>query len=415
MGDRVTIRAIFTTGRLRGFVAALALCCAAVGGIVAPPAIAGGLFLGEFAVPNAGIASAGANAKADDATTVTTNPAGMTRLKGNALTLGAGLLLPSVEFDPDPTPISGGDGGEQAGPAPILSSFYAHKLTEDLSIGASLVSFSGTALDPDDDWAGRFFVQEIEFLTITANPGIGYRINDWFSVGAGAILTYAKMEFTLAAPPPAGTGRVDIDADDFAMGYTLSVLFEPSERTRFGILYASEVDLELEGDATLSPPGVGVGIDLGLPLAQTVRGSVYHELDDQWALLGSVAWEDWSTLANQFVSTEAGSTEIPRNWEDVWHFAGGVQYRPADGWMLQGGIAYDTSPVDEEDRTPDLPVDRQIRYAVGAEYDWSETQTIGVSFVYADLGDAEIERTLFSGEYGENHFLFFGLYSKWRW
>ena len=171
----------------------------------------------------------------------------------------------------------------------------------------------------------------------------------------------------------------------------------------------------MEGDATLSPPGIGVGIDLGLPLAQTVRGSVYHELDDQWALLGSVAWEDWSTLANQFVSTEAGSTEIPRNWEDVWHFAGGVQYRPADGWMLQGGIAYDTSPVDEEDRTPDLPVDRQIRYAVGAEYDWSETQTIGVSFVYADLGDAEIERTLFSGEYDENDFFFFGLHSKWRW
>ena len=85
------------------------------------------------------------------------------------------------------------------------------------------------------------------------------------------------------------------------------------------------------------------------------------------------------------------------------------------GAARQGGIAYDTSPVDEEDRTPDLPVDRQIRYAVGAEYDWSETQTIGVSFVYADLGDAGIERTLFSGEYDENDFLFFGLYSKWRW
>ncbi len=77
--------------------------------------------------------------------------------------------------------------------------------------------------------------------------------------------------------------------------------------------------------------------------------------------------------------------------------------------------AYDTSPVDFEDRTPDLPVDRQMRFAVGAEYAWSPTMTIGGSFVYADFGDGEIDRTFLKGDYEENRFLFFGLYSKWRW
>ena len=36
-------------------------------------------------------------------------------------------------------------------------------------------------------------------------------------------------------------------------------------------------------------------------------------------------------------------------------------------------------------------------------------------FVYVDLGEAEIDATLFSGEYETNRILFFGLYSKWRW
>ena len=150
-------------------------------------------------------------------------------------------------------------------------------------------------------------------------------------------------------------------------------------------------------------------------MAQTLRASAYHEINERWALVGSVAWEDWSTLENQFVSTSAGSAVIDRGWEDVWHFAVGARYRPADKWLLQFGAAYDTSPVDDDDRTADLPMDRQIRIGTGVEYPWNDAMTIGASFVYVDLGDAEIETTLFSGEYDTNRLLFFGLYSKWRW
>ncbi len=67
----------------------------------------------------------------------------------------------------EPGPVSGGDGGERANPAQILSSFYVHSLSDDLKLGVSLVSFSGAALDPDDDWVGRFALEEIEFLTLT--------------------------------------------------------------------------------------------------------------------------------------------------------------------------------------------------------------------------------------------------------
>lgn len=422
MGHEMTKRAMTWARGIAAFVTGLALYGVATSFVISTPSLvspahAGGLYLLEFAVPNTGTAGAGANAKADDASTVTTNPAGMTRLKGNALSIGAGLLIPSTEFDSDPaTSISGGDGGEQGAPAPILSSFYVHSLSDDLKLGISLFTFSGAALDPNDDWVGRFALQEIEFLTLSVNPSVAYRINDWLSIGAGAVITYAKMDFKLAAPPPDGTARVNIkDADDFAYGFDVGVLVELNPRTRFGLLYFSGVDLVLEGDVNISPIGIEAGINLGLPLAETVRGSVYHELNDRVALLASVAWEDWSTLANQFVSTSAGSTVLPRNWEDTWHFAVGVQYRPIDRWLLQAGFAYDTSPVDSEDRTPDMPVDRQIRFALGAEYAWSPTMTIGGSFTYVDLGDAEIDRTFLKGDYDENSFLFFGLYSKWKW
>ena len=106
---------------------------------------------------------------------------------------------------------------------------------------------------------------------------------------------------------------------------------------------------------------------------------------------------------------------LPRNWEDTWHVSVGVQHRPTDRWLVQAGVAYDSSPVDAEDRTPDLPVDRQIRIAAGAEYELDQTTTLGASLVYVDLGDAEIEKTALRGEYDDNRYVFLGLYSKWNW
>ena len=89
------------------------------------PAQAGGLYLNEFATPSMGVAGAGQEAFANDASTnfAFHNPAGMTRLDGNQLSVGVGLLNGTTKFDADSdTPFSGGNGGDQAGLVPFLGS-----------------------------------------------------------------------------------------------------------------------------------------------------------------------------------------------------------------------------------------------------------------------------------------------------
>ena len=381
------------------------------------PAWAGGVYLNEYATPSMGVAGAGAEAVATDASTafLLHNPAGMTRLEGNQLMLGGGFVVANVEFDPaSNTPIPGTDGGNAGGPAPILSAFYTHSVSDDLKLGFNVISISGAVLDYGDAWAGRFLVKEVTLLTVNLNPSVAYRVNDWLSLGAGMSVMYAKLEQTVAVPPPMGTGEVKIDGDDFAFGFNLGVLFELSERTRIGIIYVSEIEPDFSGDAEISPLGLSAGINTEFPFAQLARVGIYHELNDQFALLGTVGWEDWSTLDDQLISTARGSVTIPRNWKDTWHFSGGVHYRPADRWLLQAGITYDTSPVDSDDRTPDLPIDRQIRYAVGAQYEWSETLTIGGAFEYADYGDADISNPLLVGDYSRNEIFFFGINASWK-
>jgi long-chain fatty acid transport protein len=104
-----------------------------------------------------------------------------------------------------------------------------------------------------------------------------------------------------------------------------------------------------------------------------------------------------------------------RKWDDTWRVALGAQYQLDDKWLLQGGVSYNSSPVDDEDRTSDLPIDEQYRICFGAEYKLSANLTIGGNRTYVDLGDARIESAEFSGEYDSNHLVMLGIFSKWTW
>ncbi len=176
--------------------------------------IAGGLYINEFGTPSMGVAGAGANAVASDASTSFHNAAGMTRIKGKELMGTGGLLYATVKFDPDSdTPISGGDGGDAGGPAPIIGGFYVHSLSDKWKLGANLITITGAVLDYDDDWTGRYLNTEVTLLSVTFYPSIAYRVNDWLSLGGGPQIMYADLEMKAKAPPPKGNGKVKIDND----------------------------------------------------------------------------------------------------------------------------------------------------------------------------------------------------------
>jgi long-chain fatty acid transport protein len=382
------------------------------------PVWAGGLLLNEFGTPSMGAAGAGAQAEAWDASTAFHNAAGMTRIEGRELMLTGGLASSRVKFDLDfvAPAIGGGNGGDAGGCAPLGGAFYTHSLSERWNFGLSFFSISGAALDYDNDWAGRFLVQDVSIITATIIPSLAYKVNDEFSVAAGLGAIYGDLELDLALPggPLPGPGTATLDGDDWEYAFNLAALYELSERTRLGVVYWSEVEFEFSGDFKVSPPGASVGTDTELPIAQWIKGGIYHELNNKWALVGTIGWEDWSTMDDLLISTESGSASLPRNWRDTYHYAGGVHYRPAEKWLMRAGVAYDTNPVDADDRTPDMPIDRQVRYAVGLQYEHSKTFSVGASFEYVDLGDAKINRPLFKGEYEDNNLYVVGVNAIWK-
>ena len=231
-------------------------------------------------------------------------------------------------------------------------------------------------------------------------------------------------------------GRLEIDATDVGYGYNLGLLLMPSSTTRFGITYRSAIDLSFDDAAQIANISPGWGfvldsilgpdrkVDLELTVPQAVMFSVYHQVNAAWAVMGNIGWQEQSefgktnvSLAAQDVST---SLTADRNFHDTYHFALGTQYRLAPRWLLSLGVAYDQSPVDDEDRTPDMPLDRQIRYATGIQYDLSDNLTIGAAYTFLDAGDAKISlannpvRGDLSGDYSSNYVNFFNVNVVYR-
>jgi long-chain fatty acid transport protein len=399
-------------------------------GLLITPVRGAGLWLYETATPDMGTASAGRGATAMDASVAGSNPAAMTKLDRSQLLAGAMGIIVNVEFDVDEATFGGGDGGNAGDFVPAGSFHYVHSVSPDLKLGVSAGSYFGLGLDYDDDWAGRYYVTEGEFLTFGINPGVGYRINSWLSLGAGFSILYAKLEQKAAInnqlTDGAGfpDGEIKIEDDDVGYGFNLGTLIELSEATRLSITYRSKVEVEFEDVADLKGVGpnlqaaldlLGIAaerVDLEMQLPQAITLSGYHDLSDRLALVASVGWQDWSEFGETTVnvkSTTSTSFEADRNFKDTWHAALGARYRFAKPWLWSVGVAYDSSPVDDDDRTPDLPLDRQIRLGTGLQYDWNEDITLGAAYTFIDAGDAEIEqegsplRGDLKGDYETNH------------
>ncbi|HUL51437.1 MAG TPA: outer membrane protein transport protein, partial [Candidatus Nitrosotalea sp.] len=148
-------------------------------------AIAGGISLYEIATPDVGLASAGYSARAQDASTLLKNPAGMSELQGSQLQGGLQVLYGDVKFSPDSNTsvrLGTDDGGNAIGWLPGMSLFYVHDLGEKWRVGFGMFSNFGLAQKYDGNWIGRYYVQESTLIGISLMPSVSYQVNDWLSV-----------------------------------------------------------------------------------------------------------------------------------------------------------------------------------------------------------------------------------------
>ena len=169
-------------------------------------------------------------------------------------------------------------------------------------------------------------------------------------------------------------------------------------------------------------------IDVGIKVPQQVMGSIFSQLNDRWALLGSVGWQQWSKFGQVQLgvdnTTNPTSVTTDLDFKDTWHLAAGAQYRLSDPWLLNFGIAYDSEFQDGSDVSPLLPVNSAWRFGVGAEHHVSKNFFWGMAaeYLYGGTLDTNLHSTRpvelggrgdVVGSFNDIGTLFLGLYGNW--
>ncbi len=270
---------------------------------------AGGLWLYEVATPRIGLAGAGWAAGARYASTAFTNPAGMTRFHKSQFVLGIVPLNVKLKFTPNSgTTTSGGGGSDAGGIAPAGALFFVHNTSERFKLGISVGSYAGLGVDFDDDWAGRYYIQKGLLLTFGVTPVAAYQVSDKFSIGGGPIFMLGQLDNEVAVnniDPGLPDGQLKTQDTGFGLGGTAGVLFQASDRTRFGLNYISPVNIDLEDVADIEGLGPGLEailnargllgnkLDVSLEIPQQLMFSAFHEFSERLAVMGNVGWKNW--------------------------------------------------------------------------------------------------------------------------
>ena len=304
------------------------------------------------------------------------------------------------------------------------ASSTSSRSTKKWRFGFSLVGTFGGAFDFGDDFVGRYTVQEVALQGLALSPSFGYELNDTVSIGFGMSIVYTIMDMELAinqAAFGAPDGKVELnDATDVGFQPFVGMQWQYSDDGVFGVVYRAEMEVDLEGDLVIR--------DLVLPLtpqssfnmawdnAQSLEIGIRHQLSDQWAVVATANWEDWSVFKDNVITINDAPVgplvqTLERNWDDTYKVALGFIRDMDNGARMSFGASYDSSAVDDENRTVDLPIDEQIRLSFAYGRDHGDSGwALGATWLW--LGDGKVDTTAqnvrYSGEFKNNSILFIG-------
>jgi len=377
---------------------------------VAPAAWAGGLWMYERGTPEVGTANAGVAARAQDASIAASNPAGMVLLDKAEVMATVQPVITNMQFQPGPATTTTGPNGDGGVVLPTAGLFYVQPLGKDWRVGLSLGSYMGLGVKYEDDWVGRYYVQESAFLTLDLMPSVAYRVNDWLSIGAGVTIQWAALKTKLALNNTVfgNDGQLEYKDDSWGIGGGAGILVEPRKGTRFGLTYMSPVQQEFKDTPAFSNATSLINramaartgeITLKMTIPQAVMFSAYHEITPAWAVMGNLGWQNWTKFGYTGIGVTSTATDatvtanLNANYDDTFHVAIGTHYRFHPHWRVTAGFAYDSSPAGDADRTVTMPLDRQLRYSAGLIYDYSQRITLGLAYTYIDAGSASVNQT----------------------
>ncbi|MFD2909876.1 OmpP1/FadL family transporter [Flavobacterium ardleyense] len=332
------------------------------------------------------------------------NPAGMAYLdKKFNLSVGGSALFATTKFQESVFNTTAKS--ENLGTP--FSVYATYKLNDWLSAGLAVYTPYGSAVEWDQNWQGAFLVNNIDLKAIFVQPTVSVRVGEHFSVGGGPIYATGSVNFNRNLYAANGTFQVNGDPTDLtidakgisAWGYTLGMMFNPTNTVRIGMNYRSEIIMEAkDGEATFNDvPGFATSLltnttfDAELPLPAELTAGLSVQVTDKWLLAFDYNYTMWSVYKSLDVKFNNGlpTSVNPRNYKDVSTYRFGTQYKANDKFTFRAGYYFDESPVQDGYFAPETPRNDSNAFTGGLTYQISDKFGIDFSFLYIHFDEIE--------------------------
>ncbi len=379
--------------------AVMAVCAASA-------AHAAGFMLTEQSAGALGRAYAGVGVDGTDISGVYYNPATMTLHPGTAIQAGfvaVGLDLAFEGEDKDGNlTTENGQYNTQA----IPHGYISHQLNDSMWVGLAMtVPFGmGTEYDDNWDWGNRGISAEV--LTFDFNPNVAWKVSDKLSLGAGISIQYAAADLKMRdevkhSGQSVGTVNGEVDADSWAWGFNVGLMWSPLDNLRFGLSYRSKINHNADGDFTISNPSNEIlgGMLQAQGLLNSARSAsatistpawlmatAAWDVNELLSLYATFRWTDWSSFdtldikSSALDTTHNGVKTVENHWQDTYLVSVGADLRFTNWWTFRAGIGYETSAVDDPKyRTAIIPDADRLWLALGSSFKATENMQIDVS------------------------------------
>jgi long-chain fatty acid transport protein len=352
---------------------------------------------------------AGMAAEADSAETASSNPAGMSLLGESAAAVQAMAAYNMGKFEVDDrrTTMDGGDPDDDDSLVLIPFGYYVRQLDERWHVGISLTVPNGFGADYGDDWAGRYYSDYYSLVYVMLAPAVSYRVDEQWSLGASLGINYVASESKVAfdnLAPGVGDGRIETDVDGVGFSVTLSALYEFDRQTRAGIVYTSQSVTDLEGDLEFRNLGPVVesalqqagkldsDIEITNRLPQRVVAGIYRQMDSGNYFTIDVAWMEFSKFGTTSIAWDGTDLRYDDDdtYDDIWALTLGAGF-PMGQYTWKVGAFYLSAPVDDDERTLAMALDRVVGIGGGVSFPLHGTRRFDLNVNLIDLGDAPVD------------------------
>ena len=277
--------------------------------------------------------------------------------------------------------------------------FYAaFKPTKNLSVGLAINTPYGNSLAWEDNWKGRFLIQNISFKAFTFQPTVSYKFKDIIGIGIGLIYAYGEVDLNKAIPIEGSTGEGSLNIKGTAsnFGFNAGIMVHPVKGLSLGLDYRSKIKMKVKsGDATFKvPTSLSTSfpytkVDVMLPMPANLDFGASYEFG-KFMVGINLCYVFWSTY-DSLIFTFKDDSEInpaitrsaaPTLYENRLIPRVGVQYQVNKLITVRVGGYYDPSPVPSDYLSPQTPSVDQVGLTCGFSIYPTKGLSIDAAFLY---------------------------------